>query len=131
MSDLPKGPAQRILVVDDEESIRTFVTRALSEAGYEVIAAADAREALKTAGERRGEFDLLLTDLSMPGITGDELARQLRLGNPELKVLYLTAYSDRLFDSKATLWQNEAFLDKPVTMKGLLEAVSLALFGHI
>ncbi len=66
----------------------------------------------------------------MPRMRGDELARRLRQGEPELKVLYLTGFSDTLFKEKATLWQDEAYLDKPCTLRGLLEAVSLLLVGH-
>jgi len=67
----------------------------------------------------------------MPKMSGDELARQLRSADPDAKVLYFTGYSDRLFHEKSRLWEHEAFLEKPVTPTGLLEAVSLALFGHI
>ena len=67
----------------------------------------------------------------MPQMTGDELARRLRRRNtPALKVLYLTGFSDRLFKEKVTLWADEAFLDKPCSVKGLLQAVSLLLFGR-
>ena len=66
----------------------------------------------------------------MPQMTGDELARRLRALHPSLKVLYLTGFSDRLFKEKVTLWADEAFLDKPCSVKGLLEAVALLLFGH-
>jgi FixJ family two-component response regulator len=65
----------------------------------------------------------------MPQMSGDELARRLRASYPLLKVLYLTGFSDRLFKEKVTLWADEAFLDKPCTVKGLLEAVALLLFG--
>jgi two-component system cell cycle sensor histidine kinase/response regulator CckA len=66
----------------------------------------------------------------MPQMQGDELARRLRQRQPALKVLYLTGYSDQLFKDKITLWEDEAFLDKPCSVKGLLEAVSLLLFGR-
>jgi DNA-binding NarL/FixJ family response regulator len=64
-------------------------------------------------------------------MTGDELARRIRASTPGIKVLYLTGFSDRLFKEKVTLWADEAFLDKPCSVKGLLEAVSLLLFGRI
>jgi two-component system cell cycle sensor histidine kinase/response regulator CckA len=72
-----------------------------------------------------------VTDVMMPKMTGDELARRLRQNQPGLKVLYLTGFSDRLFKEKVTLWQDEAFLDKPCSVKGLLEAVSLLVSGHV
>jgi DNA-binding response OmpR family regulator len=63
-------------------------------------------------------------------MTGDELARRLRQNEPGLKVLYLTGFSDHLFKEKVTLWEDEAYLDKPCSVKGLLEAVSLLLTGR-
>jgi len=122
--------SKRILIVDDEEPIRRFAERALRDAGYETIVAADGESALKLFKDR-GPFDLLLTDLMMPGTPGDELARRLRQLDPELKVLYLTAYSDRLFQERTILWEQEAFVEKPVSLKGLLEAVTLMLAGHV
>jgi two-component system cell cycle sensor histidine kinase/response regulator CckA len=66
----------------------------------------------------------------MPQMSGDELERQLRHANPDVKVLYFTGYSDQLFKEKLTLWEHEAFIEKLVTVKGLLEAVAMLLFGH-
>jgi CheY-like chemotaxis protein len=121
--------ARRVLIVDDEESNLAFAERVLREAGYETAAAASGLEALKVANNQ-GPFDLLLADVVMPGMQGDDLARQLRRLDRNLKVLYFTGYSDRLFKEQTTLEEHEAFVDKPVTVKGLLEAVSLILFGH-
>jgi two-component system cell cycle sensor histidine kinase/response regulator CckA len=118
-----------VLVVDDEEPVRRFVDRVLREAGYETALAGDGPEALEVA-QKLGRFDLLVTDVMMPQMTGDELARRLRQNDPKLRVLYLTGYSDRLFKEKVTLWEDEAFLDKPCSVKGLTEAVSLLLFGR-
>jgi two-component system, cell cycle sensor histidine kinase and response regulator CckA len=125
----PKEPVS-ILVVDDEEAVRRFVDRVLRDAGYKTSTASDGPEALETAS-RIGQFDLLVTDVMMPQMNGDELARRLRQQRPELKVLYLTGYSDRLFKEKVTLWADEAFLDKPCSVKGLREAVSLLASGRV
>lgn len=130
MTSSPLRPGAAALVVDDEESVRRFVDRALREAGYQTTLAADGPEAIQVASKDR-TFDILVTDVMMPRMTGDELARRLRQLEPGLKVLYLTGFSDRLFKEKATLWQDEAFLDKPCSVKGLLEAVSLLLFGRV
>lgn len=118
------------LIVDDEEPVRRFVDRALREAGYKTVTASGGAEAI-SAVAAAGGFDILVTDLMMPEMTGDELARRLRLQEPSLKVLYLTGFSDRLFTEKATLWQDEAFLEKPCTLRGLVEAVSLLLTGSV
>jgi two-component system cell cycle sensor histidine kinase/response regulator CckA len=117
------------LIVDDEEPVRRFVERALRAAGYRTATADDGPAAMAEA-TRLGAFDILVTDVMMPAMTGDELARRLRLQEPALKVLYLTGFSDRLFKEKVTLWEDEAYLDKPCTVKGLLEAVSLLLVGY-
>ena len=120
----------KVLVVDDEEPVRKFVQRVLGEHGYHIELAVDGSEALEVA-QKLGQFEILVTDLMMPRMTGDELARRLRQHEPGLKVLYLTGYSDQLFKEKVTLWEDEAFLDKPCSVKGLAEAVALLLFGSL
>jgi two-component system cell cycle sensor histidine kinase/response regulator CckA len=118
-----------VLVVDDEISILTFAERALSDAGYQVVIATDGPEALRIV-EARGPFDVFVVDVMMPRMRGDELGRQLRQCDPDARVLYFTGFADRLFDERKLLWEHEAFIEKPVTVKGLLEAVSLLTFGH-
>ena len=127
-----KAPPSRpgVLVVDDEELVRKFVERVMREAGYRTATASDGPEALDVAAKLE-TFDILVTDVMMPQMTGDEVARRIRQSTPGIKVLYLTGFSDRLFKEKVTLWADEAFLDKPCSVKGLLEAVSLLLFGHL
>ena len=122
--------ATKVLIVDDEDSVRQFVERVLRDAGYETTVAADGPDAIAQAKEL-GSFDLLVTDVMMPKMTGDELARLLRREEPKLKVLYLTGYAERLFKEKVTLWEDEAYLDKPCSIKGLREAVSLLLSGSV
>lgn len=119
-----------ILAVDDEDGVRRFVGRALTAAGYVVTVAGDGPEALEAA-TRIGQIDLLLVDVNMPQMVGHELARRLRQATPSLKVLYLTGYADKLFTDRATLWVDEAYLEKPCSIKALHEAVSLLLYGHV
>jgi two-component system, cell cycle sensor histidine kinase and response regulator CckA len=121
--------AFRVLAVDDEDGIRRFVDRVLRRAGYHTAIAADGPAAIEIA-KAQGPFDLLLADVVMPGMSGDEVARRLRLLEPDLKVLYLTGHSDALFADRRVLWDQESFIEKPVTMNGLLEAVALAIFGE-
>jgi CheY-like chemotaxis protein len=124
----PSRP-ETVLVVDDEEMVRKFVERVLREAGYQTATASDGPEALEVAA-KLASVDILVTDVMMPQMTGDELARRVRISTPDIKVLYLTGFSDRLFKEKVTLWADEAFLEKPCSMTGLLQAVSLLLFGR-
>lgn len=120
----------RVLIVDDEEPIRKFVDRVLRDAGYETAMASDGPDALDAA-QKFQPLDLLLTDVMMPQMAGDELARRLRQTEPGIKVLYLTGFSDSLFKERVTLWEDEAFLDKPCSVSGLLQAVSLLTYGRL
>jgi CheY-like chemotaxis protein len=128
-AEVPNRPLQ-VLIVDDEEPIRRFVERALRDARYEIHTAPDGPSALALVASGR-PVDVLVTDLMMPGMTGDELARRMRQSEPSLKVLYLTGFSDKLFKEKVTLWDDEAFLDKPCSVKGLQEAVALLSYGTL
>jgi two-component system cell cycle sensor histidine kinase/response regulator CckA len=121
--------AKQILIVDDEESVRKYVDRVLTIAGYRTIVAADCANAIVIAAQVR--VDLLLTDVMMPEMTGAALAAKLREGDPDLKVLYLTGHADRLFDERWTLGGKEAFLEKPCTAAGLRQAVSMSITGRL
>lgn len=119
----------RVLVVDDEEVVRDLVTRILYQAGYTVLSASDGPDALLIA-DINAPIDLLVADLVMPQMYGDEVARQMRSRHPRLRVLYLTGHSGRLFTHRPLLPDREAFLDKPFTPEDLLEAISLLLYGR-
>ena len=123
--DAPK----RILVVDDEDSIRRLVSRLLTRAGYAVESACDGDDAIETFCNG-GKFDLIVSDVRMPGISGPRLVEKLRRVASDVKVLYLTGFADQLFLERELLWEDEAFLDKPFTSPGLLESVSLMVYGH-
>ena len=119
-----------ILVVDDDEPMRRYIDRVLSAAGYSTTLAVDGADAIGAVA-RGGPFDLLLSDVVMPEMTGPELALRLRQDDPDLKVLYLTGYSDSLFSEKIRLGKGESFLEKPCSAVGLLQAVSMALTGSV
>lgn len=84
-------PKARVLVVDDEEGIRQFVVSVLQDAGTEAAEADGGKAALQRL-QSDGPFDLLLTDVRMPGMDGFELARQARAAWPDLRVLFMTGY---------------------------------------
>jgi two-component system cell cycle sensor histidine kinase/response regulator CckA len=119
-----------VLVVDDEPPIREMERRILEKRGYRVIEAPGGAEGVAILKDGK-PIDLLIADLDMPEIPGEEMVRQIRGARPDLKVLYVTAHIDRLLDVRATLWEGEAFLDKPFTSKGLEEAVALLLYGTL
>ena len=118
-----------VLIVDDEAPVRVVQRRVLEDDGYCVLEAADGAQGVELlAGQVH--LDLLIADLDMPVLSGDEMVRCIRLARPDLRVLYVTGYIDRLMDARP-LWEGEAFLEKPFSGAGLREAVSLLLHGTI
>ena len=120
-----------VLVVDDEPTLVALVTRMLEPHGYSIVTATSGREAIAIGESRREGFDLLLTDLNMPEMTGRALAAELRRTQLGLKVLYMTGYSDDLFGTQTQLELHEAFVEKPITSAGIRDAVSLHLYGTL
>ena len=120
----------RILVVDDDEGVRHFISRVLCNAGYRVETVASGTEALD-AVDRGEKFDLIVSDVRMPNLSGPQFVEQLRRRDSDMKVLYVTGYSDQLFEERETLWIDEAFLEKPFTPRAILESVALLLYGHL
>jgi len=118
-----------ILIVDDEAPIRQMERRILQNHGYRVLEAAGGEEALRTLQETVP--DLLIADLDMPGLSGEELVRRVHEQRSSQKVLYVTAHIDRLLDARSLIWEGEAFLDKPFSAAGLAEAVALLLTGRV
>jgi two-component system cell cycle sensor histidine kinase/response regulator CckA len=123
----PMRPA--VLVVDDEPEMCEYVASVMTAAGYQVAAATRAEEALNLI--EATPFELAILDVVMPKLAGDELARLLRQQNPDIKVLFVTGYSEALFQARPILWEGEAFLEKPFTPDGLLEAVWLLQHGQL
>jgi two-component system, cell cycle sensor histidine kinase and response regulator CckA len=118
-----------ILLVDDEPPVREVQRRALELDGYVVQEAGNGLEGI-AAIRPPAQIDLLVADLNMPGLSGDEMVRQIRTTRPDLPVLYVTGYIDRLMDARP-LWEREAFLEKPFSVAALREAVSLLLYGTV
>jgi len=118
----PRG-IETILVVDDEEPVRTVVAHALRRNGYQVIVAENGGDALLVAELHEGVIDLLLTDVVMKRLDGIKLAERLRLARPSIKVLLMSGYSDDLTSRLGLLEPTAPFLQKPVTPETLLRKV--------
>jgi two-component system cell cycle sensor histidine kinase/response regulator CckA len=124
----PSLPTETILVVDDELQVLSFVTELLAAQGYVVLSTWDPDEASRLARARAGPLHLLLTDLVMPVMTGQELAAEIRAIHPDLKVLFMSAYSLEIAeDYKVRLAPGEPFLAKPFSIAALQRTVRAAL----
>ncbi len=115
----PVGGEETVLVVEDEEIVRSVAVRILERLGYRVLAARSGSDALTLIKGRGGTIDLLLTDVVMPGINGRELARQLSAGCPGLRVLYTSGYNQEVIAPHGVLDEGLQFLAKPYSVKSL------------
>ncbi|MCK6446909.1 MAG: response regulator [Planctomycetes bacterium] len=112
-----------VLFAEDEPSLRRLVLNALLSVGYDVLEAADGREALERFGREKDRIDLLLTDVVMPHLNGRELAERVRAERPDLPVLLVSGYTDDLIDRRAIAEAGFDFLPKPFTIAELLARV--------
>ena len=117
-----EADGRKVLVVEDEPTVRTMAVRALQEAGYKVHEASHGREALDLIERQTGDLDLVITDIGMPEMDGHELARQLQGTRPGLPVLYMSGYSDA-----GTV---TPMLRKPFSPDDLVDLVGAMLAGR-
>ena len=118
---------ETILLVDDTDMVRRLARDVLSGAGYRVLEAGGADEALQVAGNQPDSIDLLVTDVVMPGRNGIELADRLRTTHGEFPVLYISGFTDMAIVRDGLLSQDVAFLQKPFTPDDLLRKVRQVL----
>ena len=118
---------ETVLVVEDEAMVKALAVSILSKAGYKVIEAGEAEEAIRLAREFGNRIDLLLTDVIMPGIKGKELYEMLSGFLPELKVLYMSGYMNDIIAKQGILEPGVNFVQKPFSRDGLLDEVSKVL----
>ena len=119
------GKQMTILVVEDEEMLREFVSEALTMLGYRILSAANGQEALEIWAERRDEIDLLLTDVVMPeSISGRQLAHTLVMDRPDLKVIFTSGYSSELIGPEFEQEREHGFLAKPYLTEHLAKTVA-------
>jgi CheY-like chemotaxis protein len=120
------NPRQTVLIVDDEEPVRLVARPILEGAGYRVIEASNGRDAI-TLLDCGTAIDLLMADLDMPEMSGEEMVQRIRTTRADLPVLQVTGNIRRLLTERLKLRAREAFLDKPFNKVGLLDSVSLIL----
>ena len=120
-------PSETILLVEDEEQVRELARRVLERSGYTVLAASDAEAATAIADRHPGHIHLLLTDMVLPSVSGQELAARLGIHRPAVKVLYISGTSDGSIARHRLLQPGTEFLEKPFSLDGLLRKVRQVL----
>jgi two-component system cell cycle sensor histidine kinase/response regulator CckA len=125
------GSRARILVVEDEDMVRVVVVRTLQGEGYEVLGARDGREALKLIEEVGGAVRLVITDVVMPGMSGGQLARELKRRYPAMPVVWMSGHPRETELNAEDVAENQIFLHKPVAPRVLLETVAEVLQGVV
>ena len=119
--------SERILLVEDQDQVRAVLTGMLRHQGYEVIEARDANDALTLSNGHAGRIDLLLTDVVMPMMSGTALAKLLATSRPEMRVIFMSGYTDDAAIRHGALEAGTMFIQKPISGKALAQAVRDAL----
>ncbi len=119
MIDKPLDREVIVLLAADEPIVRGMVEKLLKQGGYELVIAVDGQDAIQKADEHKGRIDLLVCDIQMPGMTGPDLAKELRRARPDLRAMLIGAYPQGLLVLDAG-WH---FIQKPFLAKVLLEKI--------
>jgi CheY-like chemotaxis protein len=119
--------SETVLVAEDEDGVRELLRKVLTEFGYTVLTARHGRDALLLAGDRSVGIDLLLTDVVMPEMSGRELVETLRDRRPDLKVLYISGYTDDEVVQRGISGSEVAFMRKPFASEELVRRVRSVL----
>jgi PAS domain S-box-containing protein len=117
------GRGETILVVEDEEKVRQLTVQILTKNGYTVLEASHGDEASHICEQHKGPIHLMVMDVVMPGMNGRQLAKSLEPHHPEMKVLYMSGYTDNAIVHHGILEKGLSFLQKPFTMDGLVRKV--------
>ncbi|MBV8879749.1 MAG: response regulator [Planctomycetaceae bacterium] len=121
----PAPPRGTVLLVEEEQNVRTLLGKYLSEQGYAILEARNAEEALQRCKEHRASpVNLMICDLVMDEMNGVELARQLRTHHPRLKTIYLSAHSESSVIYRGIPLTDIQFLPKPFKLKELISSVN-------
>jgi len=120
---VPARGKETLLVVEDDLAVCNVTRRILERAGYHVLVADNGRRALEAVESSTREIALVVSDISMPGMSGQELGAELRQRQPKTKILYLSGYSPHVVTGPGAGGADTDFLSKPFTSSGLLDKV--------
>jgi len=123
----PSGGTERILFVDDEAPIISMVKQQLTRMGYRVTARTASIEALEVFKNQPDQFDLVITDLTMPNMTGDHLAQEIKKIRPQMPVILCTGFSDKINPEIAAAMKIDAYIFKPVVRQDIDAAIRKAM----
>ncbi|CAN5617784.1 hypothetical protein BH23GEM10_BH23GEM10_09070 [soil metagenome] len=118
-----RGGSETILLVEDEKAVRDLAVRILDRQGYDVMVATNGREALEIIATDTRHIDLLLTDVVMPELNGQDLAAALRSQRPDIPVLFMSGYNEEAILRDGVLAEGASFLEKPFSPAVLLERI--------
>jgi two-component system cell cycle sensor histidine kinase/response regulator CckA len=118
-----------VLLVEDEDAVRSFAARALGQRGYNVLQASTGVEALEVFNNFDGEVDLVVSDVVMPEMDGPTLMKHLRSERPDVKIIFISGYAEDAFRRNLSDKEDFMFLQKPFDLKELAAAVKAALQG--
>jgi CheY-like chemotaxis protein len=127
LAPLPPSSSETILVVEDEDAVRRVTSRVLTKRGYNVLEASSGEDAVRVAHDFKGTISLLLTDVVMPKMSGRELAGRLSEERPDMKVLYVSGYTDDAIVRHGILEPGVIFLQKPFSPDTLARKVAETL----
>jgi two-component system cell cycle sensor histidine kinase/response regulator CckA len=117
---MPQVGTETLLLVEDEAAVRSSVRRLLEWHGYTVLEARNGEDALRVYDAHEGEIDLVLTDVLMPEMGGHELVERLRERRPDLRVLFMSGYSERAFITNGSIPPGTGYLEKPFKVETLM-----------
>jgi len=137
-ADAAEPPANRdltgtgtVLLVEDEDPVRIFGARALRNKGYKVLEAKSGESALEAIHSAEEKIDLLITDVVMPHMDGPDLVRHVRESHPEMKVIFISGYTEDAFRQRLDSDSEIHFLPKPFNLKQLATKVKEVISGEV